>query len=486
MSYSSQVEAEGNGLSNVVHSEWTKLRTLRSSILCVALVVGLTVLMAVLGALGSHSFGGSKPTPVFAAQFAHQELHGNGEMVAHLVSQEDTGPDAKAGLMISQYDASSASPAPTFAAIMVTPGHGVQWLDGFSRPVQGSDASTPHWLKLRRVGNEVQGFESSDGQTWHLVGRAALSNQRSSNAIGMFSTSPSTSEHCVRESAASTACGPAFDPSTAVFDSVSLTDGHGRPVGGTWQSGDTTGPDSKFLPSDAAGSFAEGAGQYRVTGAGNLGLNPAPTGDNDLVRDSLNGIVIGYIALAVCSALFMTGEFRRGIVRTTFTASPRRSRVLTAKVIVIGLVSFVAGIVAAALSVLLGLPILERNGYGPPGYPDLSLTDAPVARAVIGTGILLALLAVFALALGAVVRRTAWAISLVVVLVILPFVIGPFLSLNGEAWLRRLTPTAGFAIQQTRPRFDDYIGPWLGTGVLAAYVAVALGLAYWSLNRRDV
>jgi ABC-type transport system involved in multi-copper enzyme maturation permease subunit len=483
MSYSSQVKGGGNGLSNVVRSEWTKLRSLRSSVLCVALVVGLTALMAVLGAVGSHSYGGAKPAPAFAVQFAHRQLRGDGEMVVRLVSQEDTGPDAKAGLMISK---PGSFGAPTYAAIMLTPGHGVQWLDGFSRPVQGPDASAPHWLKLRRVGDEVQGFESSDGQTWHVVGRATLTGLPQSSAIGMFSTSPSTKEQCRRVGGGSTACGPAFDPSTAVFDSVTVTDSHGRPVGGAWQSGDTHGPDSKLVDSATSGSFAETSGRYRVTGAGNLGLNPAPTGDDDLVRDTLSGVVIGYIALAVLSALFMTGEFRRGIARTTFTASPRRSRVLTAKAIVIGLVAFVAGVVAAAVSVLLGLPILRNNGFGPPGYPNLSLTDAPVARAVVGTGLLLALLAVLALALGALVRRTAWAISLVVGLVILPFVIGPFLSLNAEAWLRRLTPTAGFAIQQTRPRFDDYISPWWGTGVLAAYVAVALGLAYWSLNRRDV
>ena len=105
-----------------------------------------------------------------------------------------------------------------------------------------------------------------------------------------------------------------------------------------------------------------------------------------------------------------------------------------------------------------------------PAYPAPSLTDGPVARAVLGTGLLLGLFAVLALALGTVLRRTAPTIALVVGLVVFPFLIGPFLSLDGEAWLRRLTPSAGLAIQQTRPRFDDYIDPWAGTAVLAAYV----------------
>jgi ABC-type transport system involved in multi-copper enzyme maturation permease subunit len=44
---------------------------------------------------------------------------------------------------------------------------------------------------------------------------------------------------------------------------------------------------------------------------------------------------------------------------------------------------------------------------------------------------------------------------------------------------------AGLAIQQTRDRFDDVIGPWPGIAVLGAWVAVALVAAVVLLRRRD-
>jgi ABC-type transport system involved in multi-copper enzyme maturation permease subunit len=92
---------------------------------------------------------------------------------------------------------------------------------------------------------------------------------------------------------------------------------------------------------------------------------------------------------------------------------------------------------------------------------------------------------VLALSLGALLRHSAAALTLVIALVVLPFIIGPFLTLGGEAWLKRVTPAAGLAIQQTRERFDDAIGPWPGLAVLCGWVAVALTAAYLQLRKRD-
>jgi len=41
------------------------------------------------------------------------------------------------------------------------------------------------------------------------------------------------------------------------------------------------------------------------------------------------------------------------------------------------------------------------------------------------------------------------------------------------------------AIQQTRERWDDAIGPWAGIAVLSGWVAVALIAAVVQLRRRD-
>ena len=495
MSYSSTVPSGGGGFPRLLRAEWTKLRSLRSTWICVALTIGLTTLMAYLVGSGNTTNANAVgPQRVFAVQFVHQPLAGDGSIVAHLAEQEQTGPDAKAGLMITRLVSTTgpvdkpaaAAPELAYAAVMVTPGHGVQWQADFSSHASGSTGPAPRWLKLTRTGSTVTGFESPDGVAWTQVGTTDLAALPRTAEVGMFVTSPPTGVKTVRLSPTSSESSPDYTLSTAVFDSISVTGPRGEAGTGAWRSLDTAGP-PRELPHDlVAGSFAEHDGRFTVSGAGDLGvLQPGALADDDVLRDSLSGILIGFIAIAVVAALFITTEFRRGTIRTTFTASPRRGRVLVAKAVVVAGVAFVTGTVAAVAAFLVSQPLLRENGFVPPAYPTLSLWDAPVARAVVGTGLVLALLAVLALALGASLRHGAAAITVVIALVVLPSIIGPFLTLDGEAWLKRVTPVAGLAIQQTRDRFDDVIGPWPGIAILGAWVAVALVAAVVLLRRRD-
>jgi hypothetical protein len=84
-----------------------------------------------------------------------------------------------------------------------------------------------------------------------------------------------------------------------------------------------------------------------------------------------------------------------------------------------------------------------------------------------------------------IVRRSAAAITIVLLLLIVPQIVATGLPLSVAAWLDRLTPAAGFAIQETVERYDTAIAPWAGFGVLCAYTVVALLLAARRLNRRD-
>jgi len=497
MSYTSSVPSKGAGFLQLLRAEWTKLRSLRSTWVCVALTIGLTVLIAYMAGQGNSTNANDiGKLRIFQVQLVHQSLTGDGSIVAHLAEQQDGGPDAKAGLMISGPLTTPAKrgsgskvvlgPEPTYAAVMVTPGHGVGWQADFEHETAGTSGPAPRWLKLTRHGTRVTGFESADGVTWTQVGTINLTELPSTALVGMFVTNPPTELKTVRRSATSTESSPDFTLSTAVFDSVSVTGADGEPVTGSWQHVDTAGA-PRELPQDlVAGSFTEAAGRFTVSGAGDLGLLPPPSfGDTDTVRDSLSGILIGFIAIAVIAALFITTEFRRGLIRTTYTATPRRGLVLGAKAVVVAAIAFVTGIAAAVPAFLIAQPLLRDNGFEPPAYPLVSLSDGPVIRAVLGTGLALALFAVLALAMGALLRSGAAALTLVITLVVLPFIIGPFLTLGGEAWLKRITPGAGLAIQQTRERWDDVIAPWGGLAVLCGWVAVALAAAVVQLRRRD-
>jgi ABC-type transport system involved in multi-copper enzyme maturation permease subunit len=94
-------------------------------------------------------------------------------------------------------------------------------------------------------------------------------------------------------------------------------------------------------------------------------------------------------------------------------------------------------------------------------------------------------------------RRGAATVTAVIVLPY--FFASPLAVLPAGAadWLLRLTPAAGFAIQQPYPAYPQVtasytpqqgyypLAPWAGFAVLCAWAALALGLAMYSLRRRD-
>jgi ABC-type transport system involved in multi-copper enzyme maturation permease subunit len=200
--------------------------------------------------------------------------------------------------------------------------------------------------------------------------------------------------------------------------------------------------------------------------------------------------------------MFITAEYRRGLIRVSLTAAPRRGRLLAAKAVVIGAVGFVAGLVAATLALAVGKPLLLRAGGLQ--WPASLLTEA---RMVVGTGALLAVAAVLALASATIVRRSAPAIAIVIVVIVVPYLLAfnplpgsqPQGSGNGggPAWPLQITPAAALSVQQAVPRFHQLIAvyspnegyyplaPWAGLVVECAWAAGALALAFFLLRRRD-
>ncbi|GAA4680431.1 ABC transporter permease subunit [Phytohabitans rumicis] len=471
-----------DGFGQVLRGEWTKLVSVRSTVWCLFLTAALTILLSLLGAQGSSTDAGSNPGPAYddRFQFMHQPLAGDGTITARVVSQENTGPWARAGIMIKE----STEPNTPYAAMMVTPDHGVRFQANFTTDTAGSDKGTPIWLRLTRSGTSITGYESANGNAWEQVGTIDLPALPQTAAVGMFSASPSTDVYIV-ERAGQTSVTDAFDPSTATFDSVTLTPaGTGQP--GAWQSESVGGPLQYMDGTEVRGEAGESGGTFTVTGFGDIRqIPPSEMGDDDIVRNGLGGVYLGMIAAIVLGVLFVTTEFKTGVIRTTFAASPRRGRVLLAKAVVLGVLTFVGGLVATLVTLYAVRPIQRDHGFKAPAYPDPSLTDWPVLRAVLGTAAFLAVIALFGLGVGAILRRAASAIVLVIALAVVPGIATGFLPLEAEKWVQRLTPLAGLAMQQTRERWDNWVNPWAGFGVTCAYAAVALGVAYWLIRKRD-
>jgi ABC-type transport system involved in multi-copper enzyme maturation permease subunit len=209
---------------------------------------------------------------------------------------------------------------------------------------------------------------------------------------------------------------------------------------------------------------------------------------------SLVGAFAGLIVVIIVGTMYITAEYRRGLIRTTLVASPRRGRVVAAKTIVLGSVTFVVGLAAAAAAFWLAAWIRRSNGD-----IFLRVTSLTELRVVAGTAALLAVAAVLALALGTVLRRSAGAVTAGIVVIVLPYIlaVASVLPVSPAQWLLRVTPAAAFAIQQSIPQYPQVSGaytpssgyfplaPWTGFAVLCAWTALALGLAVILMLRRD-
>jgi ABC-2 type transport system permease protein len=217
------------------------------------------------------------------------------------------------------------------------------------------------------------------------------------------------------------------------------------------------------------------------------GGSPGHPGDNDIVRDSLAGVWLGQILFAVLAVLVVTSEYSTGTIRATFAAFPRRRVVLGAKTLVTGLVVLLAGLLTAAACFLLGQSLLRGNGFDyAGGYPHASLNEGPVLRAVAGSGLYLAGLALLALGVAAIVRHTATAVTVVLGLIFVPPIAAGMLPESLSEPVQKLSPMAGLAVQETVERSDSIpIGPWTGLGVLGAYALGALTIAAFLIRRRD-
>jgi ABC-2 type transport system permease protein len=209
-------------------------------------------------------------------------------------------------------------------------------------------------------------------------------------------------------------------------------------------------------------------------------------GDNDLVRDSLVGVLLALFAVVPFGVAAITSEYATGMIHATFAAMPRRGRVLLAKALLVSVSVLVVGLVASATSFVLGQHVLRDNGYTGPGYPAWTLHDGPAQRAVVGSALLMTAIALLSLGVGAILRHGAAAITTLLALLLVPLVFANTLPEQVREVVQKASPGAGFAVQQTVARHDALpIGPWTGLGVTFAWAAAALLLAVVLIRVRD-
>ena len=511
------------GFADLLHAEWTKFRTVRGWIIAVIVAVLVTVLLGLFQ--GNHSQvapcttgpngpacryviptgpGGESVTDTFF--YVHRPLTGDGSITVRVrsltavaeSSQTLNGrpvsakpaavPWSKAGLIIT----AGARQGSAYAAVMVTGSHGtrMQWnYTGDTPGLAGRvSAASPRWLRLTRAGDVITGYDSANGTSWTKIGTVTLPRLAPTVQAGLLATSPGYAQQTSQQLTSESGTAAPTD-ATATFDRVSLRGG--------WPASSWTGtsvhggPDSLYVTGHEARYRQDGA-VFTVTGSGDI----APDVTDGVPIDTLlAGLFIALIAVLVAGAQFMTAEYRRGMIRATLAASPRRGRALAAKATVLGAVTFAATLAGAAAAVLIGTPLLRASGN--PVYPATALTEV---RVIAGTAALAAVFAVFALAVGAILRHGAGAVTVALTAVILPYLLTaaiPVMPPGAADWVLRVTPAAGFAIRQVIPAYPQVaasyapssgffpLAPWAGFAVSCAWAALALVLAAHFLRRRD-
>ena len=193
------------------------------------------------------------------------------------------------------------------------------------------------------------------------------------------------------------------------------------------------------------------------------------------------GAAWGQIALCVLGVLLFATEYSSGMIRATMLSVPRRTPVLAAKLAVFAALTFALAEVVAFTSFFAGQAIISR-------HVAISLGDPGVLRAIVGYGLYLALVGMFALALGAIVRHVAGAIVLVLGLtLVLPTVLSGLAGKVGQYLSTYMPGTqAGLQIMSSGHGSDSVVSPWQGFGVACAWTGLAVLMAAILLNRRDV
>ncbi len=191
------------------------------------------------------------------------------------------------------------------------------------------------------------------------------------------------------------------------------------------------------------------------------------------------GFGLGQLAICVLGALAITSEYSSGTIRASLLAVPRRLPMLAAKGLVFAALVLVIGEIVSFGSFFIGAAVVHSK-------ITVSLSQPGVTRAVIGSGLYLTVLGLFALAFGTLIRHTAGAITTVIGLVLVIFNLTALLPYSWGAHIHAYMPTvAGQLITADKQQPGQLLSPWQGFGVFCAWTALLLIAGGYLLHRRD-
>jgi ABC-2 type transport system permease protein len=192
------------------------------------------------------------------------------------------------------------------------------------------------------------------------------------------------------------------------------------------------------------------------------------------------GINLGQLTIVVLGVLLITTEYSTGVIRASLLAVPRRYPMLLAKITVFTVMILILSEIVCFCSFFIGSAIIHPHA-------PVSLSDPGVTRAVVGAGLYLTVLGLFAIGIGGMIRHTAGAMFTVIgVVLVLPILSG-LLPGSWGAHINAYLPEQAGSLIATHANSSaaNLLSPWEGFGVLCLWAALMLGGAFFLLRHRD-
>jgi ABC-2 type transport system permease protein len=215
-----------------------------------------------------------------------------------------------------------------------------------------------------------------------------------------------------------------------------------------------------------------------VAGVSGLVVSNGHTPHETLQSGALAHVGLTSVMTLVFGILAVAGEHRHKTITDTYLSTPRRGRVIQAKLAVATLVGGLCGVLASGVGVVTAAAWWASKGA------SFSWSDGQMWQTIGGSIAWNAAFAAIGVGVGALIRNLAGAIA--AALAWLALVEGILSQLVGS--LSRWLPfNAGLALGGSgRAASADLLSRWAGGLVLAAYAVLFAALAVATTTRRDV
>ena len=222
------------------------------------------------------------------------------------------------------------------------------------------------------------------------------------------------------------------------------------------------------------------------------GTSGAGSGDNpplgaDSLRRAVEGVPASFFSILVLllATLGVAGEFHHQTATQTFLVTPRRGRVVAAKMVTFASVGLAFAALASLVTLLIALAWLAGEGVG------VSLLDADLGLRLVGILASTALYGVIGVGLGALLRNQTAAVAAAVVWVmgiegILLSVLETFNPGLGDEVGQWLPGPAAHALASGSSAPPELLSAWAGGLLFAAYGVAFAAIGSRFVVRRDV